>query len=286
MTSQDTFEKPQLGVRTHLRVLYFFLKRDYKNYTFFASQTWMDIIGMMVEIATFFFIASMVGEAAVPGGNFASFVIVGLAFNRFLSMALRHPHSQMADAYWNGKLEMYLMAPMSYLVFFVATSVFPFLHTLIYVTIYLTVGVVVFGVNVVGNGVFGALLILTISTIAIGGLGLISASTFSLLEARIWGRNPVTWITNILVGLVAGIYYPIPNDFMPLWLQNLALFLPHYYAYDSIRKSLLEGVAISNLLLQISMLLVFCIVTLPLGLYLFRRSLEKTRLDGNLSRWS
>jgi len=286
----DRYIAPRISVRAYLRILRYFLKRSYRYWSFFPVSWTIQVINLIAQLALYFLIAIMLGETAQEylrpyGGNYVAFVITGLAFNQYLNIALTNPQTEIANAYWNGYLEMYLLCPVSFPFFLLGTAIFSFIHTTIYALIYILCGVFLFGVTFqVGLNILWALIVLVLAVIAVSGLGLIGASTFSFLEAKSWGQNPVTWIVGMLVSLVSGMYYPI--EIMPQWLQKLAYVLPHYYAYDGMRRALLGGETIVTLFPQILTLLLMCFITVPIGWYLFKMSLEKSRLDGNLSRWA
>jgi ABC-2 type transport system permease protein len=62
-------------------------------------------------------------------------------------------------------------------------------------------------------------------------------------------------------------------------------FLPVTYALDGIRKSLLNGARIPDLLPEIGALLLFIALLLPLGLASFSLAVRKAREEGSLAQY-
>jgi ABC-2 type transport system permease protein len=138
----------------------------------------------------------------------------------------------------------------------------------------------------------------TVLLIAAGfGLGVISASSFYLLNIK-KGNEPVQFlIQQLLAQMLAGTYYPI--TVLPEPLQWVACLIPHTYAFDALRRLLDPGTqpdvpvlpiqfAIPGLAPQAvdAIMLAFLgIVFLPLGFYLYGRGIERARREGTLTRW-
>ena len=65
------------------------------------------------------------------------------------------------------------------------------------------------------------LVVLILAVIALTGLGLAGASTFTLLNAKNWDSNPIGWLVGFGVTLLSGVYFP--PTVLPEWLiPNLA----------------------------------------------------------------
>jgi ABC-2 type transport system permease protein len=141
-----------------------------------------------------------------------------------------------------------------------------------------------------------ALLVSALIFIAAFGIGTISASMFYLINLK-QGEEPLQFlIQGLLAGLVAGSYYPV--TVLPLPLQVVALFLPHTYAFDALRRLLDPGadrttpnllvhgwLGLSSIGTDLAALALFCIVLMPLGYFLYVHGVEKARRNGTLTRW-
>jgi hypothetical protein len=89
----------------------------------------------------------------------------------------------------------------------VGSVLFDYFISCIGITMYLTIGIFAFHLNLANANYLSATMMLLLSAAAVSGIGLIAASTFTLLNCKQWG-NPVTWIVSLLVGLLSGVYFP------------------------------------------------------------------------------
>ena len=137
-----------------------------------------------------------------------------------------------------------------------------------------------------------ALVALVLAIVAVLGFGLMSASTFMLINAKGFS-NPVSWLIGLLQGLVTGAYFPI--DQLPRPLEVLARALPQTYAIDAARRLLLDGPApaplatigpLSPLGTDFLLLAVMAVAVPCLGGWMFAVGMRKAQRDGGLSRWA
>ncbi|MBI3971319.1 MAG: MFS transporter [Chloroflexi bacterium] len=122
-----------------------------------------------------------------------------------------------------------------------------------------------------------AALALILGLLAVAGIGLISASMVWLANA--WhGTEPVHWLVAVLAPLVAGAYFP--PAILPHWLQVVSWCLPHTYALDALRHSLLGSAGAGGVAGEVErdllVLALFAAVLLVLGVF---RDPQAGRLD-------
>jgi len=82
--------------------------------------------------------------------------------------------------------------------------------------------------------------------------------------------------------VVSGVYYPV--EVLPGWMQFIAMFSPATYALDGCREAILEGAPLSAMWDEIWPLLVIGAVSIPLGLWVFRRGELYAKRHGKLKR--
>ena len=71
---------------------------------------------------------------------------------------------------------------------------------------------------------------------------------------------------------------------LPDWMQFLAKFSPATYALEGIRQAILEGQGVTEMTDQIGPLIVIGVVSIPLGLWVFRRGELYAKRHGKLKR--
>ena len=82
--------------------------------------------------------------------------------------------------------------------------------------------------------------------------------------------------------VVSGVYYPV--EVLPEWMQWLAKISPATYALEGIRDAILDGAGLTTMWDEIWPLLVIGAVSVPLGLWVFRRGERYAKRHGKLKR--
>jgi ABC-2 type transport system permease protein len=72
---------------------------------------------------------------------------------------------------------------------------------------------------------------------------------------------------------------------LPAWLQIFAYLLPITYALRAMRGALLAGATWSVLAPDLLALCLFCLVLLPLSLWVFRFAVDRARAEGTLAHY-
>lgn len=293
-------EELQMDRRANLRAIWTFVKRDLKIWTYFKLNFLIDIAGIFSNLAIYAIIAIVAGRVVKAsldpyGGDYVSYVILGIIFNEIMSTSLSAPYWGTMEAFWSGRLEILMISPISIPLFVTGTSIGRYFRSFINVLIYLVFGILLFGLKVGGATNYGlAILYILVAAVACTGLGLMGASLIYLIEAR-GGEDPIRWIVGILVGLASGVYYPL--SILPQWVQWLGCLIPQTYALDAARRALFGGEVGAKTLpvhglsalnpLQVDMiaLIAFSIVILPLGWWMYNQGVRRAKMDGRLSRW-
>ncbi|RLE94609.1 MAG: hypothetical protein DRN04_02640 [Thermoprotei archaeon] len=284
-----------------LRIVYYFIKRYFRVWTYFKVNFVLELIQVVIDLATMAIIASAAGKyisymLKAYGGDYFAFIVLGLVCNQLLSVALTAPRSAIEDAFWGRRIEILFSSPVNPTFLVTAFSIGPIVResvkTLIYLLTAILLGLSTKPLNILSTVVFFT------GFLACMGIGLISASTLYLLEAK-GGSDPVNWIASIVARLLSGLYYPL--NILPEWCRWLSLIVPHTYVFDAERRILLGSVSgesslpihsvfvalgFSPVLADLVLLAIYAGVVLPLSYYLIRKGFEKALRDGRLSWWS
>lgn len=265
-------------------MIWVYLGRRGRLWVRFKLSFVFSFIAMFFQIAIFYFISIFVGN--VPGsGNYFTFVLIGLAVNHYMQTTLSTYLRTVHTIYWSNWLELLLTSPTRIKTFFASVMAWNYLIATMNVSLYFLIGIFVFGASFVfsfSSWIVIPILILLI--ISLSGLGLISASMFML--ANVKGEiEPIGWAIATISGLVAGVYFP--PEYLPEGIQVVSRFLPQTYAINAIRDILLFGKGITDPVVQeaIIYLIIFSIVLLPLGMWMFNLGIKKAERDGTLARW-
>lgn len=277
-------------------VIWIFLKRDLKLWTYFKLNFAIELAGVFSNLLIYSVIASFRpgGEfLAAYGGDYVTFVIVGLAVNELLMTSLSAPYYGVMNSFWSNRLELLMMSPISLQVFVVGTSLGGYVRSFFRILIYVVFGSLMFGLRFPAANYGLASLFLALGILASTGLGLMAASMIYLVDAR-GGQDPIRWIVGILSGLVSGVYFPLQA--LPESVRWIGCFIPNSYVLDGARRALSMRTAQATLPIQQvlpfdplvtnAVLLIFYLSSvLPLGWYMFRKGISEAKKDGRLSRW-
>jgi len=256
-------------------------KRDLLIALSYKFKFVLQFTGVLFSTLMFFFLSRLVGQGmesrlANYGGDYFSFVLIGLAFTDYLTISLSNFAAEIRNAQVLGTLEALLVTPTSVTTILFSSCFYNFSFTSLRIFLYLIAGVFIFHVklNIISPVAFFIVFFLTI--LAFAGIGLISASFIIIFKQG----SPVTMIMSTASGLIGGVLYPV--SVLPQWLEPYSNLLPITHALEAMRKILLNGATFSDVLSQILSLLAFTIVLFPAGLYAFRHGLKLARKEGSL----
>ncbi len=221
----------------------------------------------------------MVSYLEPYGGDYFSFVLIGIAFADYLSVASQNFASSIRESQMMGTMEALLVTQAQLPTIILSSSLYSFIIASIRVIAYLVLGALAFDVDIGGANVPAALLILVLTITAFSSLGIISASFVMVLKRG----DPLSWIFSSVSVLFGGVFYPIAV--LPAWLQKISFILPITYALEGMRLSLLKGYSIRALLPNFVALIIFCAVLLPLSLLVFNYAVRKAKADGTLTQY-
>ena len=281
----ETSASPHLPISpSPLRLLSAFLARDFYTETSYRFAFLAGIGGILFRTFIFYFLAQFIGQSAAPlladyNGDYFAFVLIGLALGGYFGVGLSGFARALREAQTTGTLEALMMTPIPASLVIVGSAAWSYVYMTFRVLIYLLTGVLLLGLNLRGANVAGALLILLLGIIAFASIGILAASVIMVIKRG----DPVTALLGNLANLVGGVYYPI--EVMPGWLQAVARLLPISYALHGMRLALLTGAAWGELLPDVLILGLFCVVLFPLSILTFRYAVERARLDGSLAQY-
>lgn len=261
--------------------IWVFLKRDFLTTSSYKFAFFWDAAGIIGTMLTFFFIGELFKNSQVPslnqyGGNYFSFVIIGIAFSSYLGSALGNFGGLIGNEQELGTMEALIMTPTRISTILVAGSLWNILFTTIRVAFYLLVGVFFFNMNLGGINFLALITALTLSLIPFISLGVISAS-FILVFKR---GDPISFLFHGASKLLAGAFFPIA--ILPLWFKKLSLFIPLTYSLRALRGVLLTQGTWKDLAPDLLVLLFFSIILFPISLQCFKVSLRMAKRRGSL----
>jgi ABC-2 type transport system permease protein len=234
-------------------------------------------LGILIPIVIYVFIGDLVGDSARIGGDYFTFASIGTAVTLILQSALSGFGTSLGRAQNRGQFETLLVEPIPWIYL-------PFAMNLWRTFLGLVNGALVLGVSallganyrLVGLGQFIILALLgVLASMAIG----ILAASLAIVAKR---AQPILTLYGMASSLLAGALFSV--DQLPTWLRPLSWLIPHTYVINASRSALMSdpGSFVMPVGTAVLALAVFVIVVLPIGLWIFMRSLRFSRKAGIL----
>jgi ABC-2 type transport system permease protein len=123
------------------------------------------------------------------------------------------------------------------------------------------------------------MIVLVVASIPFIGIGMMTAVLPLISPEK---GTQLGFIAQGILLVVSGVYYPV--TVLPEWMQWLAKISPATYALDGLRDAIIEGDGISAMGDELWPLVVIGIVSIPLGLEVFRRGERYAKRHGKLKR--
>jgi len=261
-----------------------FIRKDFLLDLSYRFDFALRAAGIFLSALIFFFIARLFGEAASPflkdyGGDYFSFVLIGIAFSGYLSVGLNTFSISIRQEQMMGTLESILISPTRISTIIFSSSLWRFLSATLDTTIYLLLGFFCLGLKVGRVNIPGIIIILLLTILSFSTLGIISAS-FIIVFKR---GDPVNWVLYNAFVFLGGVYFPV--SILPPWARKISTLLPLTHSLRGLRHALLNGYSLGMLKNEILALLIFCIIMLPLSVLSFSFAVKRAKIDGSLAQY-
>jgi len=261
-----------------------FLRRDFLEEKSYRFSFFTQSVGILFSVIMFYFIAHIFGKAATPylsayGGAYFPFVLIGIAFYRYLSVSLSTFCDTIREGQVSGTLESMLVSPTRAVSILLYSSLGSFLRATCEVLLYLFLGVLLFGVRIGNADLVSVLVVLVFTVLSFSSFGILSAA-FVLVFKR---GDPVSYLFETLSALLGGVYYPV--SVLPAGLQAGSALLPVTYSLRAMRQAILQGTPVTGLGADLGILVFFSVVGLPFSFFVFRRALNRAKREGTLLQY-
>ncbi len=264
-----------------LKKLMSFLKRDFLVNSSYRLSFFLDFTTIIASVTTFFFVSKLFGEGASKylkdsGGDYFSFVLIGLAFSGYLSTALSSFTRTISNEQSEGTLEILLLSPTSIPTILICGATWNFLFISLKVALYLILGWLVFGFDLTKINLLSTAAVLILTIISFSSLGILSASILLVFKRG----DPINWAMGGVSRLFGGVYFPV--KVLPACLQKISFILPITYTLQAMRKSIITGASLKELIPELSSLAIFCLIFFPISIFSFKLALRKAKKHGSL----
>lgn len=236
-------------------------------------------LGALFQLVGFLFLSHFTLSSASLGSGYLAFSAIGLAASQITSGGILGLGQELEWAIEQGRLEMLLIEPISWRLIPVALAAWPMLYRLANgLVILLAAWGFGAAIGIHDLAALTGLLVLAMgSSLVIG----VAAGALRVLAKR---GDPIATVYGMSAQVLSGVFVPI--NVFPLPLRVIAWFFPNTYLNAGMRKVLMAhsshvyGPTSGEAIL---LLFGFCVVLLPLSMWIFGRSLETGRKYGVLA---
>ncbi len=274
-----------VNFRAVFQKLYVFVViRGFDVWISYKTQVVFTVLGWLLPVFSYYFIGVMYKNAVAPslaayGGSYVSFMVVGVAFQGYVSSAFTTLASRIRNEQLMGTLEYVLMSPTRLSSFLFYNAAWAFLLNSINAALILGVGVGFLGVHFVRVDLLGVVAALILAILSNMGLGMASAGIIMVTKQG----DPISFLFNAISNLLSGVFFPI--SVLPTWLRFFSYLLPLTWSLEAIRYSLLQGYTLAQLMPYLEILSLFTVITVPFGLALFAWGFKRARIEGSISQY-
>ena len=262
------------GIRTTLMA---FLRTEFVEEISYPMSFAFSLMRSVMPLVLSFFIGQLIRDPRV-GGDYLTFATIGLGVTAMLSGALAGFGGSMTRAFQRGTLETYLVEPVPWTFLPIAMNTWQLLLGLFNGSMLMLVGMWL-GADYIGGNFIPFVFLVLLGLIATTAIGLMSAAVLMLTLKS----QPILRVYSMAAGLLAGAVFSVSQ--LPPWLRIFSFFIPHTYVINGSRTLLMENPGSFQIPYStaVYVLVGFSVVFFPLGIWLFRRSLEYARRMGMLS---
>src|SRR3954471_9555195 len=206
-------------------------------------------------------------------------LLIGAVIWSYLGIIFEILTETVAWERWEGTIEYTFMAPLSRAVHLLGMGAFAVLYGVVRTALLFAVVALFFGLAFPNADFVAALVLLAVASISFVGIGMVTA-VLPLISPEKGAQ--LGFIAQGMLLVVSGVYYPV--SVMPGWMEWLAQLSPATCALEGIRAAVLDGASLSELTDDLWPLLVLGIVSIPVGLAVFRAGERYAKRHGKLKR--
>jgi ABC-2 type transport system permease protein len=255
-----------------------------RNIYLVKRYIWWDVAFFVWTVAntlTIVFIAKGIeaGGGKIDVNEVTTILLVGAVVWAYLGIIFEILTETVAWERWEGTIEYTFMAPLSRPIHLFGMGLFAIVYGVIRAIMLFAVVALFFHLELANANFVAALVVLIVASISFIGIGMMTAVLPLISPEK---GTQLGFVAQGILLVVSGVYYPV--SVLPEWMQWLAKISPATYALDGIRDAIIDGADISAMWPNIWPLIIIGIVSVPLGLEVFRRGERYAKRHGKLKR--
>ncbi|WP_116112337.1 ABC transporter permease [Austwickia chelonae] len=265
-----------------LRQFSAYLKRIYLEQVSYKTALALTLITAAISLLQFVFMGNFIKEGnsfpgiSAYGGDILSYFVTGSIFTGFVGICVSSFSSYLSLEQRGGTLESVFASPMPLIKTMLFSAAAGLIGTIsgsaLMIFIFGFIFKISFNINILG-----LLIILFSLTLTLFGFGLAGCGVLLVTKKG----DPITWVFTTATALLSGVMFPV--SILPQWMQYISHLIPTTVALDGIRLAMLSSASPDRLISIIFQLFLWSFISVPAGIFVFRRGLALSRKHGSLS---
>jgi len=268
-----------LAARHELIGLYGVVER---NWYLVKRYAWWELAFFVWTIAntlSIVFISKAAHLSPAEENRLTTILLIGAVIWAYLGIVFEILTETVAWERWEGTIEYTFMAPLSRPVHLIGMGLFAIGYGILRASLVFGVVAAFFSLHMPEANFGTALLLLGVASVSFIGIGMMTAVLPLISPEK---GTQLGFMGQGIMLVVSGVYYPV--SVLPGWMQWISKISPATYALRGIRNAILHGAGPSEVWRDIWPLIVIGVVSIPLGLAVFRRGERYAKQHGKLRR--
>jgi ABC-2 type transport system permease protein len=255
-----------------------------RNAYLVKRYAWWELAFFLWTVANALTVVFIARGVEAAGGELdvnrqTTVLLIGAVIWAYLGIIFEILTETVAWERWEGTIEYTFMAPLSRPTHLVGMGIFAVGYGVVRSALLFGTIAFFFDLQMPNADFVAALLLLAVSSVSFIGIGMMTAVLPLISPEK---GSQLGFIAQGMLLVVSGIYYSV--EILPEPMQWLAKISPATYALEGIRDAILEGDGIRAMWDELRALIVIGIVSIPVGLAVFRRGERYAKQHGKLKR--
>lgn len=252
------------------------LARDWTVFKSYRMQFVGQIVSLFLGLALFYFLSHLVSVTSFGShSKYFAYVVLGMIMIEVLQSTMMVASGLQGELV-AGTFERVLLSPFGGVAAVLSMMIFPFFSACVSALITLIIAIAVFGLHVHWATAPAAIPIAMLGTGAFTAFGLIFACSAILFKRVLGGAGLM--LTG--VALVSGLYFPI--TLLPAWLKWFSNVQPFTPTVELLRHTLVQTPLTHSTFVDLSKIIGFVIVCLPLSVLLLSQAMRIGQRRGTI----
>ncbi|MBA2726365.1 MAG: ABC transporter permease [Actinobacteria bacterium] len=255
-----------------------------RNVYLVKRYAWWEFAFFLWTVANTLTIVFIAKGVEAAGGDIdvnrqTTILLIGGVIWAYLGIIFEILTETVAWERWEGTIEYTFMAPLSRSVHLGGMGVFAVFYGVLRAGLLFAVIAFFFDLSMPQADFIAALVVLAIASVSFIGIGMMTAVLPLISPEK---GSQLGFIAQGMLLVVSGVYYSV--EILPRPMQLLSVISPATYALRGIRSAILEGAGVGDLWGDIWPLILIGVISIPIGLAVFRRGEQYAKRHGKLKR--